>query len=96
MRVLLYYFKEVTKFNILFSLVIGFWGLMGSDSIVHGFLRGFMLTFFTGGFFLAVYIYEIRNSKQYFYYYNKGFSKLRLIGSAYILNLPVAFLLFFY
>ena len=41
----------------------------------------------TGGFFLAAYYFEIARKNEYYFYYNLGVSKTKLILFAYTLHL---------
>ncbi|HVI47132.1 MAG TPA: hypothetical protein VM802_19805 [Chitinophaga sp.] len=90
--ILLTYFKVIQGFNTLCSLFLAFAGslLLGADS----FLKGFITSFFTGGFFLAVFFYELRYKKSYYFYYNKGFSKVKLITATYMASLLLLIILF--
>jgi len=85
MKMLFHYYKAIHSFNIPFSLLAGLFGLMGHDKM-GGFLYGFILSLFTGGFLLAVFFFGLAYENRYYFYYNKGFSKLQLIGGAYLLN----------
>jgi hypothetical protein len=40
----------------------------------------------TGGFLFSIFFYEMRKKNEYYFYYNLGISKLRLILGAYLLN----------
>lgn len=94
MRMLWYYFRELFKFNFLFSLVLGLAGIaITSGAMFSWFLKFFLFTYFTGGFLLAVFFYNLRFSHQYYSYYNKGFSKITLNILAYVLNMPLLTLL---
>ncbi len=88
MKMLFHYYKAIHSFNIPFSLLAGLLGLMGHDKVA-GFLKGFMLSLFTGGFALSVFFFGLAYENRYYFYYNKGFSKFQLIGGAYLLNVVV-------
>jgi hypothetical protein len=88
MKVLFYYYKSLHYFNIPFSALLGCQGLLENNK-VEGFLRGFTLAFFTGGFLLSVFFYGLKYEKRYYFYYNKGFSKIRLIGFSYLVNVAL-------
>lgn len=53
-----------------------------------------MLSFLTGGMLLAIYLYEKKYREKYFFYFNQGHSKLKLIVLAQILNVLVSIVLF--
>jgi len=88
MKMLLHYYKAIHSFNIPFSLLAGLLGLMEHDKL-SGFLRAFTLSLFTGGFALSVFFFGLAYENRYYFYYNKGFSKLQLIGGAYLLNVAM-------
>jgi hypothetical protein len=69
-------------------MLAGLFGLIGHDKL-GGFLRGFILSLFTGGFLLSVFFFGLAYENRYYFYYNKGFSKVQLIGGAYLLNVAV-------
>jgi hypothetical protein len=50
----------------------------------------FMLSFLTGGYLLGVLYFEFTRYKEYYFYYNLGISKLRLIIFAYLFHLIVS------
>ena len=85
MKMLFHYYRSIHSFNIPFSLLAGLLGLMGHDKL-GGFLKAFMLSLFTGGFALSVFFFGLAYENRYYFYYNKGFSKVQLIGGAYLLN----------
>jgi len=61
---------------------MGMLGLTEKD----GFFKSFGLSFMTGGFLLSLYFYEKRSKNRYYFYYNKGFSRPKLIAYAYAIN----------
>lgn len=86
---LLHYFRSTQRFNVLFSVVTAIFAYVGADRSIHAFLNTFWVSLFTGGFLLALFLYDLRYKRQYYFYYNKGFSKLRLILLSYLLLLPL-------
>jgi hypothetical protein len=86
MKTLFHYYKSLLTFNFLFSVFVGFIGMIGNDKL-EGLLRAFAISFLTGGFALAVFFYGLRYEHLYYFYYNKGFSKMKLIGLTYLLNI---------
>ena len=86
MKTLFHYYKSLLRFNFLFSVLVGCIGMIGNDK-PEGFLRAFAISFLTGGFALAVFFYGLRYGHGYYFYYNKGFSKVKLIGLTYVLNI---------
>lgn len=65
-------------------------GILGSIEGV--FLKTFIVTFLSVGFVTAVYFFGQRKAGQYFFYYNKGISKAKLVISTCLLNVLVVIL----
>jgi len=82
------YYKDIQLMNLPLSLAAGILG-----SIEGVFLKTFVVTFLSVGFLIAVYFFGKRKAGQYFFYYNKGFSKAKLVISTYLLNVLVVILL---
>lgn len=89
------YWKSIQGFNFFFSLLVGLLGLVGAVNKAEAFLTTFLISFFTGGYLLSLFFFELRHKQQYYFYYNKGFSKTRLILLSYLLGLPVLVLCLF-
>ena len=49
----------------------------------------FMLSYFSGGFLLGIFFFEIARKQEYYFYYNLGISKLRLVLISYLFNLVI-------
>ena len=49
----------------------------------------FMLSYFSGGFLLGILFFEIARKQEYYFYYNLGISKLRLVLISYLFNLVI-------
>lgn len=90
MRSLFLYYMQINSFNIPFSLIIALLVLSEGGS----FPVFFFLPLLTVGFLLSLYLYEIRHSNQYFFYYNLGFDKLKLIGFTFGINATIALIYF--
>ena len=84
MKAILLFYTELSLFNVPFSLVVGL--LSGN------FWFGFGLSLVSGGMMLSVYFYENKIEK-YFFYFNKGISKRKLLVSAFILNVCIILLI---
>lgn len=82
MSALFLFYKQISSFNVPFSLLAGL--LTYSQGI--GFFVGFFMSLLTVGFALALYLYQLRNSNQYLFYYNLGWSKIKLIGVSFVIN----------
>ncbi len=89
MKAKLLFYQELHVLNIPFSLLLGFLGL----SISGDFLVSFGLSLLTGGFLLSLYFYEKRYKANYYFYFNKGLSRLNLVLSAYSLNVLLLLIL---
>jgi hypothetical protein len=83
MKLVWLYYKEIHNFNLPFSMFMGLLGLTAVD----GFYQSFGLSYMTGGFLLSLYFYEKRNKARYYFYFNRGFSRPRLIAYAYAINI---------
>lgn len=82
MKMVLLYHKKLLSFNLPFSLFVGIMGV----KITGGFFLSFWLSLMTGGFLLSFYFYEIRYKMEYYFFLNKGYSRLKLILYSYLLN----------
>ena len=61
MKVLLYYLKQLLKFNLPFSFIMGSFAIaLVPENWMKGFLTGALFSFFTGGFLLSVFFYHLR------------------------------------
>lgn len=89
MKILFHYYKSLHSFNIPFSILVGFFGTIANGG-TDGFLRTFIISFLSGGFLLSVFFYGLRHENLYYFYYNKGYSKWKLIGCSYGINVAVA------
>lgn len=86
MKLLLHYHKSLSSFNIPFSLFAGGFGYAMNGNTFSGYMTGFLLSLLSGGFLLSVFFYELRYASRYYFYYNKGYSKIQLAGFSYLLN----------
>ena len=87
-KLLWLYYKDLIRFNIPFSAMTGFIGMFAS-----GFFDAFCFSFLSGGFLLSVYYYNLRYSSQYYFYHNKGLTKIHLWGGSFMINSSVVFIL---
>ncbi|HEY9260698.1 hypothetical protein [Chitinophaga sp.] len=88
MKIICHYYTSLHAFNVPFSLLLGCFGTLGSHKL-DGFLLTFIISLLSGGFLLALFFYGLRYSNRYYFYYNKGFSKMKLIGLSYGMNVVV-------
>lgn len=86
------YSKQVLKVNLAISpLAALLWCIISSPSIQKGFKLDmlvylFAMSFLTGGFLLGLLFFEFSRNREYYFYYNQGISKLRLILMTYLLH----------
>lgn len=73
------YYIDVTKFNFLFSIVVGVISPFG----------GFM-SFGTVGNLIGILCYNMFYKEQYYFYFNRGINKFRLQSFLFKVNFPVA------
>ena len=90
MIALFLYYKQLHSFNVPFSILAGLLS-MGSGM---SFQFGFFVSILTFGLLLSLYFYEIRYSHRYYFYYNLGLSKVRLI--AYVSAINVVLMIVFF
>ena len=80
MRILFNYYKTIQEVNAPFSFVFG---------VLFG-INAFLICFCTFGLVLSVFYFELFYNQQYYFYFNKGFSRSQLIGFSFLGNLIVA------
>ena len=94
LKLLAHYYRSILSFNLPFSLFVSVLSLPFSGNRAVGMINSFSLCLATGGFLLALYLYEQRYSGQYYFYHNQGLSRAHLAGAAVLMNLLLVFLLF--
>lgn len=97
------YNKTILKTNIIFSIFLTMLsGLLfltktSSHSPIYIIIFSFIVWIMTGGFLLSVFYFELTRKNEYYFYYNLGLSKIKLLLTAYLLNflfvLPIIYLL---
>jgi hypothetical protein len=102
-RLFLPYNKTILKTNIVFSVFLTMLsGLLfltktSPHSPVYIIIFAFIVWIMTGGFFLSAFYFEISRKNEYYFYYNMGISKIRLLLNAYLLNflfvIPIIYIL---
>ena len=80
MRAFFQYLLAVNLFNFLASLIL---------SIAFGFSY-FPVFFCTFGLALGIFMYSFYFKQQYYFYYNMGFTRAKLIRMVFITNLILA------
>lgn len=77
------YYLDLTKFNLGLSLLVTF-----AKSPAEG-----ILLFLTGGMILSLIAYEYFHRNEYYLYHNLGFTRIRLVLTAWLFNLGISSLL---
>lgn len=84
MRIVFNYYKIILSVNIPFSFIFGY---------IYG-MPAFLASFCTFGLLLSVFYFELYYKQRYYFYFNRGFSKFKLISYSFIANLSLAVLVF--
>jgi hypothetical protein len=86
MKILAKYFFDVNIFNLIYSILIGvlFWEIIYIP-----------LVFSTIGTLIGIFGYNYYNKNEYYFYYNKGYSKKILFLSLWITNIIIGTMIFF-
>ena len=102
-RLVLPYNKTILKTNIIFSIVLTlisslvFLTKESSHSPIYLAVAFYVFWIMTGGFLLSAFYFEISRRNEYYFYYNLGLSKTKLILITYALHLifilPLLFIL---
>ena len=83
------YHFDIQLINISYSFLAA---LVGYATGLN-FFTSFIVSLVTGGYFLASYLFERGRKHEYYFYYNKGFSRIGLIAYSGLLNGLLAFLI---
>ena len=91
-RLLLPYNKTILKNNLILSVflsilsILRFLALPTRHSIAYIIIFIYTAWILTGGFLLSASYFEMTRKNEYYFYYNLGISKIKLILTAYLLN----------
>lgn len=80
------YYKDTHQVNIPFSLLIGAIGGLVEKDFWQAFLATFSFSLLTGGLLLSLYLHQLRYKEQYYFYYNRGLSKIHLAVACLVIN----------
>ena len=83
-----YYYKIILRYNAMFSVL----SFLFTGLNYHTFLYSFL----TMGFAVALLFFYLWREPEYYFYYNRGLSKLKLMSMAYALNLIMAITLWIF
>ncbi|MBS1602257.1 MAG: hypothetical protein JST42_06280 [Bacteroidetes bacterium] len=86
---LLHYHLDIQRINIPYSFLAG---LAGYATGLN-FFTSFIVSLVTGGYFLASYLFDRNRKHEYYFYYNKGFSRAGLIAYSWLLDGLLALLI---
>jgi len=110
-RLFLPYNKTILKLNIVFSIFLTAISISASksalaifsDSVkthpspVYLILGSYLFWILTGGFLMSAYYFEIARINEYYFYYNIGLSRIRLLLFTYLLHIiivvPILFII---
>jgi hypothetical protein len=104
-RLFLPYNKTILKTNIIFSLFLTLLSsvillsMPSTHSATYLILRSYVVWILTGGFLLSAFYFEITRKNEFYFYYNLGLSKVKLLFSAYLLSIvaviPILFIMLY-
>jgi hypothetical protein len=92
-KLYLLYNKSIIKTNILFSFVFALLCLMvvnvdnSLNAMIHKLISCFILAMVTGGFLLSVLYFNLTRKNEYYFYYNTGLTRTRLLLGAWFLHI---------
>ncbi len=86
MGLILKYFLEINKFNLLYSLIIF---LMFSN------IKYFFISFGSFGTFVGFVNFNYFYGNQYYLYYNLGYTKIKLILISWLFNVSISIILYY-
>ena len=94
-RMLFYlrYYLELAKYNLFISILGGWFG----TSLDRPFLDFFLISYLSVGSVGSIYFFHYFQENEYYFYFNKGFSKARLNLTTNVVNIifcPVLFFIF--
>jgi hypothetical protein len=102
-KLFLPYNKTILKTNIIFSILLTMLSLLlfltknSPHSPTYIIIFSFIVWIMTGGFLLSAFYFELTRKNEYYFYFNLGFSKIKLLLIAYMLNflfvIPIIYIL---
>jgi len=89
-RKVLTYHREIFKINLPLSVIVTLLSCTVHPEIrMEKLIYVFSLSFLGGGFVLGLLYFEFFRYREYYFYYNLGFSKYRLILTSYLFHLAI-------
>jgi hypothetical protein len=95
-RIFLPFTFQILKLNLAISPIVAFFGVLLSKPFLETeispdrFIYLFLLSFCSGGFLVGLLFFEFSKYREYYFYYNFGISKIKLISVAYLFHLLIA------
>lgn len=92
-RKFLPYFSPVLTINMIISIIATFFAtalgklMLEKEITISGVFISFITSFITGGYLLGILYFELVRKKEYYFYYNLGVTKARLIIMTYLFHL---------
>ena len=95
-RPYLIYNNQIIKLSLFVSLLATFLAVVLNQNgiTLSRLIITFLIGFLNGGFLSGILFYNMFRKKEYYFYYNLGISKLRLILISYLFHLIISFPLF--
>ncbi|HTE00233.1 MAG TPA: hypothetical protein VK668_13160 [Mucilaginibacter sp.] len=84
MRIVFNYYKILLTVNIPFSFIFGY---------IYG-VPAFLASFCTFGLLISAFYFELYYKQRYYFYFNRGFTKLKLISYSFVANIILVALFF--
>jgi hypothetical protein len=87
------YCIPVLIMNLILSPIATFFAILFLSSFLEkeitlsGVLMSFIISFLTGGYIFGILYFELARKREYYFYYNLGISKLRLILTTYLFHI---------
>jgi hypothetical protein len=94
MRMAIHFYFNLQKVNLPFSALVALLGLVGSTHPADDFWRFFFISLLTGGYTLSVVLFELRHPSTFYFYYNRGLTKAKLILVGFFINLLLAIIFY--
>jgi len=88
LKLLYCYYKDLIIINISVSLCVALIAFATTFNIAISSLV-FSNCFISGGYIISVFYYEIAKNNQYYFFYNRGLSKLSLYILSFLFNLTI-------
>jgi hypothetical protein len=84
--------KSILKTNVTVSVLLTILSLLVSfdqkieQSVIFILISSFVVWIMTGGFLLSLFYHHLSRKNEYYFYFNLGLTRLKLIGAAYLIH----------